>query len=172
MRSHAQALVEFALAVPLFLVLLLGLIDFARLLFTYVSIADGVREMARAAAIAPNSGSTAVAAFNNYTLIGGSASPATDQVVITVADVSCVTNQRQGLACAPGSLTSTTCTLPLQSSCTLPPRSSAGGGYVQVDATYSFTFNPLFQNQVAGVTDVAFMRSVSVLTTSARATIE
>src|SRR5438309_1362898 len=82
----AQALVEFALAVPLLLLVLLALIDFSRLLFTYVSLADGAREMARVGALARNSSASAVAAFNDYTLIAGSGNPATDQVVVTVAD--------------------------------------------------------------------------------------
>jgi len=168
----AQALVEFALAVPLLLLVLLALIDFSRLLFTYVSLADGAREMARVGALARNSSASAVAAFNDYTLIAGSVNPATDKVVVTVADQSCVVNQRQGLGCAAGSLSSTTCSLPLQPSCVFPARLSAGGGYIQVDVTYSFAFNPLFQNQLANVTDVSFMRPVVTLTTSARANLE
>jgi Flp pilus assembly protein TadG len=172
-RGRAQALVEFALAVPLLLLLLVALIDFSRLLFTYVSLTDGVREMARVGALARTSSASAVGAFNNYTIFAGSVNPATDQVVVTVADQSCVANQRQGQACAGGSLASTTCSLPLQSTqCVLPTRLSAGGGYIQVDVTYSFVFNPLFQNQVANVTDVAFLRPAVTLTTSARANLE
>jgi Flp pilus assembly protein TadG len=170
--ESAQATVEFALALPLFLLVVLALIDFSRLLFAYVSLADGTREMVRTATISRSASIAAVASFNNFTLLAGNANPATDQVVITVADQSCVSDQRQGHACAVGSLSSATCTLPLQPSCVLPPRASAGGGYIQVDATYSFVFSPLFQNNLANVADVSFMRSISVLTTSARAYLE
>ena len=48
-RGRAQSLVEFAVVVPLFLLLLFALIDFSRLLFTYVSLSNGAREMARVA---------------------------------------------------------------------------------------------------------------------------
>ena len=48
-KTKAQSLVEFALVVPLFLLLVLGLIDFSRLLFTYVSLSNATREMARVA---------------------------------------------------------------------------------------------------------------------------
>jgi Flp pilus assembly protein TadG len=172
MRGRAQALVEFAVAVPLLLLVLLALIDFARLLFTYISLADGVRELARVASLTRSADADARAAFNAYTIILGGANPATDQLTITVTDQACVNNLRQGLVCAPGALRSVTCSLPLQSSCTLPTRSSAGGGYIQVDVTYTFTFDPLFQNQLVNVANVSLMQPLSVLTTSARAYLE
>ena len=157
----AQATVEFALAVPLFLLVVLALADFSRLLFTYVSLTNGAREMARVASVATSQDSAAVAAFNAYTIISGVTNPATDHVVVTVADESCVNDQRQGNSCATGTLSSATCNLPLQARCTLPPRRSAGGGYVQVDVTYTFTFLTLTS-----------MPGVSVLTTSARSYVE
>lgn len=159
----AQALVEFALALPVFLLLLLGLFDFARLLFTYVSVADGARELARAASIAPSSSLASINAFNNYTLLGGGANPATDHVVFTVVDATCVGSQRQGLSCAGGSTRSSTCSLPLQTSCALPSRQSASGGYIQADVVYTFQFNPFFQS---------LLWNPAIVTTTARATIE
>jgi Flp pilus assembly protein TadG len=172
MRRPAQATVEFALAVPVFLLVLLALIDFSRLLITSISLANGAREMARVAAMARGPSASAIAAFNNDTIIAGSANPATDRIVIVVADQLCVSDQRQGNACGPGELASVTCTLPLQAACVLPRRAGAAGGYVQVDVTYSFQFNPLFQNQLANVTEISFVRSVSLVTTSVRAYIE
>jgi Flp pilus assembly protein TadG len=171
-RSSAQAMVEFALALPLFVLLLLAMIDFARLLFTYVSLADASREMARAAAISRSSNSTVVNAFNNYAVIAGSANPQTDAVVVTVADQSCVTDQRQGNPCSPTSTATVSCPMPVQQSCAIPSRTSAGGGYVEVDVTYTFAFNPLFQTGLAGVAEVSFMRPVSLLTTGERAYLE
>jgi Flp pilus assembly protein TadG len=76
MRQRGQSLVEFALVVPLFLLLMLGVIDFSRLLFTYVSVTNGARELARSVTITGNSLSTVVSAFNNLTIIGGPLSPA------------------------------------------------------------------------------------------------
>jgi Flp pilus assembly protein TadG len=162
-------MVEFAVALPVFLLVLLALIDFARLLFTYVGLADAAREMARAASISRGSNQTAINAFNNYWIVAGSVNPSTDQVKVTVADQSCVTDLRQGNTCSPDAVASVTCSLPLQSTCAIPARVSAGGGYVQVDVTYSFTFNPLFQTGFSGV---SFIRPLSVLTTSERAYLE
>ena len=168
----AQAMVEFAIALPVFLLLLLALIDFGRLLFTYISLTDAAREMARSAAVSHNPDGRVIAAFNDYIFFTDSTNPATDQVRVTVADASCTTDLRQGNPCSTGSVANVACSLPLQTSCTLPPRTSAGGGYIQVDATYSFTFNPLFQSWLGGLADVSFMRPLSVLTTSARAYLE
>jgi Flp pilus assembly protein TadG len=81
-RQNAQSILEFALVLPLFLLFLFGIIDFSRLLFSYVSLADSTREFTRQAVIAvttsPTRGTSApVDAFNNFTLIGGAFSPAT-----------------------------------------------------------------------------------------------
>lgn len=172
MRRRAQSTVEFALAVPLFLLVLLAILDFSRLLFTYVSLTNGARELARVAAVASSQDSAAIGAFTAYTVIAGGADPTTDKVVVTVADQSCATDERQGRTCATGSTSTATCTLPLSTTCPLPSRRSAGGGYVQVDVNYSFTFYPLFTNQLAGVVDVSFMRPSSLLTTTARTYVE
>jgi hypothetical protein len=61
----------------------------------------------------------------------------------------------------------------LQTTC-IPATSygSLADGFVQVDVNYTFRFNPLFQNRLASVVDVSFMRQTSQLTTSARTYIE
>lgn len=46
-----QALVEFALVLPILLVLLLGVFDFGRLIFMHTSLTNGAREGARLAAV-------------------------------------------------------------------------------------------------------------------------
>jgi Flp pilus assembly protein TadG len=165
-------MVEFAVALPIFVLLLLAIFDFGRLLFTYISLADATREMARTAAVSRSTDSAVIAAFNNFVLFTSSTNPATDRVQLTVADQSCINDLRQGSACSPDSIASATCPLPLQPGCTLPPRSSSGGGYIQVDVTYSFTFNPLFQASLEGVQVMAFERPLSVLTTSEQAYLE
>ena len=50
-RSHGQALVEFALVLPIFLVLILGVFDFGRLIFLHTSMTNGAREGARLATV-------------------------------------------------------------------------------------------------------------------------
>lgn len=160
------------MALPVFMLVLIALIDFGRLLFTYISIVDAAREMARTASISRGADANVISAFNNYLLLAGSANPGTDHVQVTVADQSCVSDQRQGNPCSSDSMSTVMCTLPLTQSCTLPSRASAGGGYVEVDVTYAFVFNPLFQNNLANVTAVSFMQPASVLTTSERAYLE
>lgn len=162
-------MVEFAVALPVFLLLLLALVDFTRMMFTYISLSDATREMARAAAISRSGNAPVIAAFNNYVLIAGSTNPATDRVQVTIADESCVSDQRQSQPCSSESQSSASCSLPLQAGCGLPSRQSAGGGYVQIDLSYTFTFNPLFQTSV---TYVSFLRPFTVLTTSERAYLE
>jgi Flp pilus assembly protein TadG len=170
-RRCAQALVEFALVLPLFLLLLLGVIDFSRLLFTYISLANGARELAHVAALPRSSSTASIAAFNNYTLVAGSTNPVTDQIVVTVADQSCIRNQGLGQACLSSSLSTVTCSLPLQPTCVLPARLAASDGYVQVALTYTFVFNPLL-NGVLSAAANAGMAPVPVLTTTTRAYIE
>jgi Flp pilus assembly protein TadG len=51
--SQAQALVEFALVLPLLLLLLVGIIDFGRALFVYSEVSNAAREAVRYAAVAP-----------------------------------------------------------------------------------------------------------------------
>jgi hypothetical protein len=66
------------------------------------------------------------------------------------------------------------CPLPLQTSCALANLHiyDGGGGMLEVDTSYTFHFNPLFQNRLGGVMDVSFMRPISVLTTTTRTTSE
>ncbi len=55
-REGAQSMVEFALLAPLFFMLLLGVFDFGRAIYYYVSIAHGAREAARYAVARDNGG--------------------------------------------------------------------------------------------------------------------
>jgi Flp pilus assembly protein TadG len=175
--ERAQALYEFALVLPLFLLLMFGLIDFSRMLFSYVSIANGARELARSASVSTGfSSSRAVAAFNNATIIAGLQNPLTDSVTIRVVNASCARILDTGIG-GPCSSTpalssprSVVCSLPLQSTCAVPQPSQ--GGFVEVQATYTFQYNPLFQTRLDNVLEVSFMRPTSVLTTTARVYVE
>jgi Flp pilus assembly protein TadG len=177
-RTGAQSLVEFAVVVPLFLLLLFGLIDFARLAFTYVSLSNGARELARTAAISqawntsPTAASNAaIAAFNNYTIVAGTQNGATDKVTMVVGDATCAHAQDTGGACSGAhAATQTICSMPLTNSCGVPQPKP--GGYIEVQVAYTFQFNPLFQTRLDGIIDVSFMRPTALVTTTSRAYVE
>src|SRR4051812_28489854 len=50
-RHRGQALVEFALVIPLFLLLLFGIVDAGRLVFTYNAVSNAARDGARVAIV-------------------------------------------------------------------------------------------------------------------------
>jgi Flp pilus assembly protein TadG len=51
-RSRAQSLVEFALVIPLFLLLICGMVDFGMGLYTYMTVNNAIRDAGRFAATA------------------------------------------------------------------------------------------------------------------------
>jgi hypothetical protein len=158
--------------IPLFLVLVFGLIELSRLLFTYASLSNGVREMARVAAVSTNwSATNAINAFNSFVIIAGSQNSATDSITVLTADATCARQLDTGSSsCTSGvSTTYGPCGLPLQSgTCSLsaPPQD----GLIQVSATYTFKFNALFDNRVLG--SISLLRPSIVLTTTTRAYVE
>ena len=182
-HKHAQSgqtIVEFAMVVPLFLLLVFGLIDFSRLLFTYVSLTNGAREMARVAAVSTNwSSASTLAAFNNYAMFGGGRNATTDSVTVITGTAACARLRDTGSTC--GSTAQRTITCPMTSTPTAnPPLTTCSGtlsappssGFVEVQVAYTFDFNPLFQNRLAGVIDVSFMRPTTQVTTTSRAYVE
>jgi Flp pilus assembly protein TadG len=172
-------MVEFALVVPMFLLLVFGLIDFSRLLFTYVSISNGAREMARVAAVSTPAGGawssdSAVTAFMNSTIIAAAQDGTTDKVTVRTGDRTCARVLDIGGSCSPAPA-SVICSMALSiASCTLsgPGLPPSRGGFIEVQVDYTFQFNPMFQNRLAGVVDVSFMRPTAQLTTTARAFVE
>jgi Flp pilus assembly protein TadG len=169
-RDRGQSLLEFALVMPVFLLLMVALIDFSRMLFTYVSLSNGTREFARVASVSTATNTSAVTAFNNLTQFAGVINAA-DSLSITVGNEACARAMDTGAACAAGTSTTVACPLPLvAATCALPARSQ--DGVVEVTATHRFQFNPLFQNRLANVNDVSFMRAISVLTTTTRVYVE
>jgi hypothetical protein len=164
-RSRAQSLVEFAVVVPLFLLLMFALLDFSRMLFTYVSLSNATREMARTAAVTTGwSATAAINAFKNTAFIADGHYGSSDQVKVWIGDRACAKARDTGGTCTP---TPATCSLPSLSPCTLT--APGQGGFVEVTTTYTFNFNPLFQNRLDGVIDVSFMRPSVLLTTTSRA---
>jgi len=54
-RSRGQALVEFALALPIFLMLLMGVFDLARGIYMFNGVSQAAREIARVTSVYPGS---------------------------------------------------------------------------------------------------------------------
>jgi hypothetical protein len=54
-RSRGQGLVEFALAITVFMTLLIALIDLARMAFLFNGVSDAAREIARVTSVHPGS---------------------------------------------------------------------------------------------------------------------
>ena len=52
-RSRGQALVEFALALPIFLMLMLAVFDLGRAIYMYNGVAEAARELARVTSVYP-----------------------------------------------------------------------------------------------------------------------
>ena len=50
-RTRGQSLVEFALVLPILLILMLGILDFGRAIFAYNSVSNGARSGARVAIV-------------------------------------------------------------------------------------------------------------------------
>ncbi len=121
----------------MFLLVLLALIDFGRLLFSYASLANGARELSRSLTITGNSAASAIAAFNNLTIVGGTISPATS--------VSLQPSSGSGsgsISCA--SITSPMCTIAVtttSSNVTLTSYSGASGTATYT-APFTYQFNP------------------------------
>jgi Flp pilus assembly protein TadG len=170
-RQGAQGLVEFALVVPLFLLLVFALITFSRLLFTYISLANGVREMARAGAVSWNwTAAPMIAAFNNTVIIAGPQT-VSDTITIRTGDAACARLLDAGSACSTSTLYR--CTLPLSAgTCTPALARPPQDGFVEVTVEYTFQFNPLFENRLQGITNVSFMRPTATISTTARAYVE
>lgn len=55
-RSRGQGLVEFAIVVPLFVVLLMGVFDFGRGIYQFNGVSQAAREIARVTSVHPGSG--------------------------------------------------------------------------------------------------------------------
>jgi Flp pilus assembly protein TadG len=87
-RSRGQGLVEFALAITVFMTLLIALIDLARMAFLFNGVSDAAREIARVTSVHPGtsglglgtSDETTAAVSHERTLVPG----------LTVTGYSCI----------------------------------------------------------------------------------
>jgi hypothetical protein len=67
-RERGQALVEFSLSLIVFLVLMMGVLDFGRAIYQYNGVSQAAREIARATAAHPGSDFTSNAGRSSETL--------------------------------------------------------------------------------------------------------
>lgn len=74
-RERGQAMVEFALVLPIFLLVLLGVFDFGRAIYAYNAVANAAREGARTAIINQGTDTIRAKAAQQATALG---LPATD----------------------------------------------------------------------------------------------
>jgi Flp pilus assembly protein TadG len=81
-----QALVEFALVVPLFLVLVLGVVSFGTAYNNYENLTDAVRAAAREAAAQPNQTQACNAARTSLQSTGGAITPQNVQCANTTVN--------------------------------------------------------------------------------------
>jgi len=87
-RSRGQSLVEFALVIPIFLLILSGIMDFGFLLYSRMTVINSAREGARA-----------VVAYTDPTLVGQIVDVATDRT--TGASVGLLTDSMVNVTCVP-----------------------------------------------------------------------
>jgi Flp pilus assembly protein TadG len=96
-RRHAQALVEFALIVPVFILIVMGILDFSRVFYTYEATANAAREVARQCALTKNMttgqmGTFATAETGGSITITASSSPACDANLVAGTPVTVTAN--------------------------------------------------------------------------------
>jgi Flp pilus assembly protein TadG len=127
-------MLEFAVVLPVYLLLLFGLLDFSRLLFSSISLVNGAREMVRDAAISSSSsaGTNAINDFNNLSSIGGAFHGATSVTLSPgTGTLSCTS-----LPCT------ITLTNPTSATTTNLSVASGGSGTGTISATSTGYFSP------------------------------
>ncbi len=142
--SEGVALVEFALVVPVLVLLLVGILDTGRAVNAYVTISNASREGARYAALNPTA---APAAIKSSAVV-----PHAQQLDATSIAVSVTYS---------GSVSSTACPVPTT---TAPPASSPSPTTipVRVDVTYPWSAATFFIGQFFGGGSRTFCASSTV----------
>jgi Flp pilus assembly protein TadG len=115
-RTRGQALVEFAMVLPIFILLLAGMLDFGSALYSRMTVINAAREGARAAVTAPDKTliqgvvSTAVSNASNGLSIGASATC----VAIKTTPAPCNFGSGAGTLAKPGDAVDVTVTYTYQ----------------------------------------------------------
>ena len=138
-RARGQSLVEFALALPLMILILAGVVDLGRAFYAYVGITNAAREGARFAATAPNNAS-GIRARVRKELENSNLSIADDSQIPSPTCNSYV----DGSTSLGGSV-----------SCA----SAANGDYVTVTVTYPFSF---ITGYIAGLSSITLSRAATM----------
>jgi Flp pilus assembly protein TadG len=121
-RQRGNALVEQALVITFLLTVILGIIDFSRVLYAYHFVSNAACDATRWASVRSN----------NTNLPGGAASPANVQTF--VSNVS-------GMGLDPAKVTTAIAwTAPPNGSPSCPPNTNRPGCVVQVSVNYAYTF--------------------------------
>jgi Flp pilus assembly protein TadG len=107
---RGQALVEFSLAVIVFLVLVMGIVDFGRGIYVYNGVSQAAREVARAASVHPGSPLGTSSAATTVTNTQKGLVPGLQDPVYTCLDAT--TLATKGTACLPGDLVKVEVTAP------------------------------------------------------------
>jgi Flp pilus assembly protein TadG len=146
-RHPAQTLLEFAVVIPVFLLLLFAMIDFSRLLFTYISMTNGARELSRSVTITSNSLTNVVSAFNNLTIIGGSVNPATSVSLAPPSgsgsgSVTCTATTDAMCTIQVTSGSSNTAGCPTSGTVCLTNATGASGSATYTSSSFNYAFNP------------------------------
>ena len=132
--AGGQALVEFALVIPVLMLLLFGLLDLGKVVYANHTVAQAAREASRVGVVTPN------AASAKYADIRGAAMSGAPAIVLTAADVT-------GEGCA---------------DCFYPEGASSGGRVVVNVSSRIDILTPLLTNLVGGSVTVT-ARSVRFL---------
>jgi Flp pilus assembly protein TadG len=100
-RGRGQALVEFAIALPIFLMLLMGVFDLGRAIYMYNGVSEASREIARVTSVHPgsplgNSANTAAVVATQKSLVPSLGNPTFSCIDISGAAVQSATTCRSG----------------------------------------------------------------------------
>lgn len=132
-RSRGQAMVEFALVFPLFILLLAGMIDFGMGLYSYMTIINAARDGARLGATACSAGPCTGSVTARVTAAASGLNPTVSVVCVNAAGATV--------------------------SCSANPVAADRGGSVTVTASYTYQMIwPLtFGTQIPMASTVTFM---------------
>ena len=142
-RERGQSLVEFALVVPVFLLLMFGIIDFGRLFFSQMTLQHAMREAGRFGVTGrhlddPNNPGTQLSRVNSIITTARNAASGLDITNIRVTSSSTGTNQNAG---GPSDTMTVSITSRLR---LITPMI---GRYFGTNGVYTFTASTTFQNE-------------------------
>ncbi len=89
-RRRGQAMVEFALVIPIFMLVLSGILDFGFALFDRMTVINAARDGARAAIMVSDTGYYTIPLVAQTTAVASAKQGGLDVTVSTSADVTCL----------------------------------------------------------------------------------